>query len=197
MNLSLARPWVADAALPLLIFTIPAVILMLIPTVLLEGIILKLSLRLGWMQALKASLIANAASTVAGVPLATLLSYGANMALSPWIRQVVLRGRHWQSPTGDALMALANSAYISAYVGEAPWLLPVALLIILVPAYFISWAVENWIVGAVLRRGADVIEPAADRINCTVRRANFLSYSLLYVLAATILIRSQFSALLR
>ena len=43
-------------------------------------------------------------------------------------------------------MAIVNSVYISAYVGEAHWLLPAALLIILVPAYLISWKIEYWIV---------------------------------------------------
>jgi Na+/phosphate symporter len=67
MNIAL----LADAALPLVWFTLPAVILLLIPTVLIEGFLLKFWLRIPTWQALKASLIANAASTIAGVPLAT------------------------------------------------------------------------------------------------------------------------------
>jgi hypothetical protein len=39
-------------------------------------------------------------------------------------------------------MAILISVYISAYVVEARWLFPAALLTILVPAYLISWQIE-------------------------------------------------------
>lgn len=183
----------ADAALPLMWFTIPAVILMLIPTVLVEGFLLKLWLRIPTGRALKASSLANAASTIAGVPLATLLSFLANLALNPWTQRVLER-EHWQSPLGDILMAVANSYYISAYVAEARWILPAALLIILVPAFLISWLVEYWIVRWVVSKGPN--QPAENsRVNRAVRRANYASYAILFIVAATLLIRSQFRGL--
>ncbi len=196
MDIASPQLLLADAALPLVWFTMPAVVLMLIPTVLLEGFLLKFWLRISSRRALKASLIANAASTIAGVPLATLLAYLGTAAVSPWTRQIIQK-EHWQSPLGDFVMAIANSSYISAYVVEAPWLLPAALLIILVPAFFLSWLLEYWIVRGMLikRPAAGVTEPetvSAASINRAVRRANFVSYVLLFILIATVLIRSQF-----
>jgi hypothetical protein len=185
----------ADAALPLVWFTFPAVVLMLIPTVLLEGFLLKIWLRIPTGRAFKASLIANAASTIAGVPLARLLSYLATAAVSPWTRELTQK-EHWQSPLGDIVMAIANSTYISAYVVEAPWLLPAALLIILVPAYLLSWGIEYWIVKRlIIKQGtanAEPTEPSLQSINRAVRRANFVSYDILFAATAVMLIRSQF-----
>jgi hypothetical protein len=190
------RPVVlADAALPLIWFTMPAVVIMLIPTVLVEGLLLNFWLPLRIGRALKVSLAANAASTLAGVPISTLLSYGATVAVSPWTRQIVER-EHWQSPLGDVVMAIANSSYISAYVADAHWLLPTALLIILVPAYLLSWVVEYWVSKAILaRRGAEpgsISSISSGSLNRAVRRANFVSYTLLFAFIAWALIRSQF-----
>ena len=141
---------------------------------------------------LEASLLSNAASTIAGIPLATLLSCLANLALNPWT-QHLFQKEHWQSPIGDVLMAIANSYYISAYVAEARWLLPAALLIILVPAFVISWLIEYWIVRWVIGRSDQRSDNAA--VNRAVRRANYVSYALLFIVAATLLIRSQFRGL--
>jgi hypothetical protein len=200
MRLIMLPGLLADAALPLMWFTFPAVVLMLIPTVLIEGFLLKYWLRVRAGRALMGSLLANAASTLAGVPIATLLSYLANLALSPLMRRM-LQQEHWQSPAGDVLMAIANSWYISAYVAEARWLLPVALLIILVPAFLISWGLEFWIVKLWFgRRAKDLTAASVDRIppsdvSRAVRRANYVSYAFLFLIAATMLIRSQFSGL--
>lgn len=191
----------ADAALPLVWFTIPAVVLMLVPTVLLEGLLLKAWLHLSIRRALKASFLGNLASTLAGVPLATGLSYLANLALSPWTRQLMQK-EHWQSPIGDVLMATANSLYISAYVAEARWLLPAALLIVLIPAFLISWVLEYWIAKAIIIGASSVTLSETDypsvpacELNKAVRRANYVSYSLLFVLIAFLLIHSQFQGL--
>ncbi len=189
------RLLLADAALPLVWFTFPAVVLMLVPTVLLEGFLLKIWLRVPAGRALKASLVANAASTITGVPLATLLSYLAAIAVSPWTRTLAQK-EHWQSPLGDVVMAIVNSYYISAYVVEAPWLLPAALLIILVPAYLLSWGLEYWIVKRMVAKAASAsavnerLSPSS--VNRAVRRANFVSYTLLFVFVAWRLIWSQF-----
>jgi len=130
------------------------------------------------------------------VPLASLLAFIASIAVSPWIRNL-FQQEHWQSPLNDVLMSLANSVYISAYVGEAHWLLPAALLIILVPAYLISWWIEYLIVRRLILKNADHTSspetlPSAAAINRAVRRANFVSYVLLFAFIAIRLIRSQF-----
>jgi hypothetical protein len=183
----------ADAALPLIYFTLPSVILMLIPVILVEGVLLRVWLQTSIWRAMKVSALSNLASTLVGVPLASLLAFLGLWAVSPWSRQLVQR-HHWQSPLGDVVMAIVNSVYISAYVGEAHWLLPAALLIILVPAYLISWKVEYWIVKGMtitdLPASPDSPTPAA--INRAVRRANFVSYVLLYAFIAISLVRSQF-----
>ena len=190
-------PLLADAALPLVVFTLPAVAVSLIPVILLEGFLLKAWIPTSTIRALKASALSNIASAIAGVPLASLLANVASIAASPWIRNLTQQ-EHWQSPINDVLMALANSVYISAYVGEAPWLLPAALLIILVPAFLISWWIEYLIVRSLLRKNPDhnLPEkeiPSAAAINRAVRRANFVSYVLLFAFIVIWLAQSQFS----
>jgi hypothetical protein len=54
---------VADAALPLIYFTLPAVILMVVPVILLEGILLRIWLPTSTWKALKVSAVSNAVST--------------------------------------------------------------------------------------------------------------------------------------
>jgi hypothetical protein len=186
----------ADAALPLIYFTLPAVVLLLIPVILLEGFLLRVWIPTSIVQALKASAISNIASTIAGVPLATLLAYAGAMAVSPWSRKL-LEQEHWQSPLGDVVMAIVNSVYISAYVVEAHWLLPAALMIILVPAYLISWWIEYVIVRTLILKNPNHSSspeklPSAVAISRAVRRANFVSYALLFGFIAVRLVRSQF-----
>ena len=92
-------------------------------------------------------------------------------------------------------MAILNSVYISAYVVEARGLFPAALLTILVPAYLISWQIEYRTVKRMTINDAqgsrsEKTSPAA--INRAVRRANFVSYVLLYAIIAVRLVHSQF-----
>jgi hypothetical protein len=85
---------------------------------------------------------------------------------------------------GDVVMAILNSSYISAYVAEAPWIFPAALLIILVPAFLLSWGLEYWIAkklllnGVYVNSGDESLSPSS--IRRAVRRVNFVSYILLY-----------------
>jgi hypothetical protein len=183
---------IADAALPLIYFTLSAVILMLVPVILLEGVLLGIWLPTSTWEALKVSAVSNAISTLASVQLASPPAFSSIWAVSPWTQHPFERAL--AESAWYVLMAILNSVYISAYVVEARWLFPAALLTILVPAYLISWQIEYRIVKRMTindaqRSRSEKASPAA--INRAVRRANFASYGLLYAIIAIRLVHSQ------
>jgi hypothetical protein len=92
-------------------------------------------------------------------------------------------------------MAILNSVYISAYVAyvvEARWLFPAALLTILVPAYLLGRSNTDRPKKDHQRftKVSEKASPAA--IKRAVRRANFVNYGLLYAVMAIRLVHSQF-----
>lgn len=117
--------------------------LALIPIMLVESIILRWRLTLTWKESIKGGVIANLVSTIAGVPLSwgfmfifTVIAYTLESEFS----------FSWDSPVMMAIYFIFTSAWLAPYEWHyAAWLIPMALIIMLVPAYFLSLWIEYWI----------------------------------------------------
>ena len=120
-------------------------------------------------MAIKASSIANVATTVVGIPLA-------------WLALVVV-----QLATGGG-SAYGLETYLHKFLAvtwQAPWLVytdnwmfPAATLTLLVPFFFVSW----WIEYEIVKRTVVSFHPSG--LSSAVRNANLVSYGLLALVVA-------------
>jgi hypothetical protein len=168
----LPEPALADAGLPMLVITWPMMLLALAPVIVIEALVFH---RRGFP--FKASLISNAAanlvSTLVGIPLTWALLVFVEMAAVPLLVPVV------DSQAGKLGPAVVQSLLVALY---SPWLapfddstlrwaMPVAILILLAPFFWVSYRVE--------RRVIRMIKPdwPAGLTNSASFAANVYSYS--------------------
>jgi hypothetical protein len=170
-------PLLADVGLPMIFVQWPLALVGLVPVIVIEAFIIRRSLAVPTGRAFAAATKANLISTLAGVPLAwlmTLLVGGITVvpvifAADKW---------HWNmpSPLFEVFSFVFGVAWIFPPDGKA-WLIPLAAALLLVPTYFIS----VWIERPLYRRslqGADAV-----CLDSAVRRANMFSYIMLFLVA--------------
>lgn len=132
----------ANAGVPMLPIQGVFMFLALIPIMLVESIILRWRLALNWKESIKGGVIANLVSTIAGVP----LSWGFMFIFT--VIAYTLESEYnfsWDSPVMMAIYFIFTSAWFAPYEGHYAWLIPMALIIMLIPAYFLSLWIEYWV----------------------------------------------------
>ena len=116
--------------MPLLSAALPAVIY-------LEASLLRRWYSLDWPAALKPVILANAASTLLGIPFLwitlVLAQPGVAHLLEPSLRPSL--PRPW-------IELLLKTSWMDPMPAEHHWMIPVAFLILLIPAFFMTIAVE-------------------------------------------------------
>ncbi len=157
----------ADAGVPMLFLTLPAMLIALIPIIVVEAIVLGRRLGSSTVSRLKSVAIANMASTVVGLP----LTWAALVAL-----QLVTGGGAsygLATPAQKLLAVTWQAPWLIPYEKDLYWMLPAASIVLLVPFFFTSYFVEAPIVTR--------LEAAYARaqVRAAVLRANIYSYSLL------------------
>jgi hypothetical protein len=159
----------ADAGVPMLFLTFPAMLIALVPIVAIETIIVARVSGTTALARAKSVGLANLASTVVGVPIT-------------WIALVLLQmvsggGSAYglDTPSHKLLAVTWQAPWLIPYEGDLFWMIPAASLVLLVPFFFTSYFVEKLVVFR-LENGIsrDLLRPA-------VLRANFVSYMLLGV----------------
>ena len=155
----------ADAGVPMVFLTYPAMLVALVPVILLEAVVFQRRLLLGYKQVAWRVGVANAVSTVIGFPLTWILMVALQMltrggyayGISTWWSKVL--AVTWQSP------------WLIPYEQELYWMVPTAALVGLIPAFFASVFIEGHILKRLLKT-----TDAATTWQLTWR-ANRLSYS--------------------
>jgi hypothetical protein len=169
----------ADVGLPMIALTFPAMVVLLVPIVLLEAWVLRKWLSIGARTAIKASFLANAASTIVGVPGAWAVVLILEFFLPLSARSV----DGTRSPLEVAFSVLVRSAWI-APTRDTAWMIPVAVLGLLVPTYFASVLIEGLIIDHMLTWSDQEGVTLTDRnIHWAVWKANLVSYGLLALMA--------------
>ncbi len=165
--LGLSAPASANTGLPMIFVTFPGMIVALLPIILVESYVLSRQLAIPGRMAIKASSIANVATTVVGIPLTWLalvviqLATGGDQAygLDSYLHKFL--AVTWQAP------------WLIPYESDMYWMVPAATLTLLVPFFFVSW----WIEYQVVRR--TVVSSHPSGLSFAVRNANLASYGLL------------------
>jgi hypothetical protein len=206
MNLQLF----ADAGVPMIFLTMPAMMMLLIPIIIVEGLLCKKWLGLTTWQALKSNAVSNAASTVFGIPVAWGIMLGVEILAGAAVnRSQALH--NWQSPLANVIGFLLGSAWIAPPERNV-WMVPAATLVLLVPFFFASYLIEYFVlkamVGVTEAGPSSLAEEMASngkwqfgddegilvpnsRVRVAVRNANLITYGAMFIGAAIWLSREM------
>lgn len=150
----------ANAGVPMLFVMAPVFLFGLLPIIAVEAIWLKYRLALSAGVALKATAIANLASTLVGIPITWFALVILQMSTGGGgAHGIGLRAVTWQAP------------WLIPYEKDLPWMIPCAALFLNIPFFIASVFIE----ARVVRR----FIPPAKRLLLEVSIANAISYALL------------------
>lgn len=160
-------PIIANAGVPMLAIQWPLMLMALIPVVIVETLVCGRMLSCGPRQMFRPVLKANLVSTLAGVPLAWIVTGCSSGVVSPSGVERI------DTPAGIFNAVVLDAAWLFPYEDHLHWMIPAATLVLLVPTFVVSVLLEWWI----LRRACPGASPRAVVMSTFV--ANATSYLLL------------------
>jgi hypothetical protein len=172
----------ADAGVPMIFLTFPAMVLLLVPIIMVEAFVCKRFLRVSLWESIKANAASNVTSMVIGVPVAWAIMLAVEFFVFGSVVQIPSVSRvvdKWNSPLARVVSTILSSAWLSPDEKNLYWMIPVAAIVLLVPTYLLSVWVESYIVLAMLFVDQEDQSAAETRIQRAVRDANRVSYGLL------------------
>ena len=147
---------------------------LLIPIILIEGFIYKRHLNRELIHIGKAASAANVFTTFIGYPLSwfllLILQYPL-VILSAAIAKATGTSSTWFHLFAPVLMP----AWFAPFNWVQEWMLPVAAIVGLIPAYFVSVEFETWILTKFF------FDESKERLKSLCHRANQVSYLLLFM----------------
>jgi len=181
----------ANAGLPMISLAFPAMLMLLIPVVIVEGLLCRKWLRLTTWEAMKSNAVSNLASTIFGIPLAWVIMFAVEL-ISVGILGQFDAAYKWHSPLAQVIWVLVGSAWIGSLGREhAIWPIPAATLVLLVPFFLASYAIEYRVMKSIMRmREGGPPELPDGRVRIAVRNANLITYGAMFVAATVWLIFS-------
>jgi hypothetical protein len=160
----------ADAGVPMLFVTFPAMVLVLIPIILVETVVVARMLKLRAFPAAKPVAVANLASTFVGIPITWLMLVVLEFVTTDGGSAFGLR-----TFTQKFLSVVWQAPWLIPYGTDLSWMIPTASLVLLLPFFFASYWVESWVASWMLRtQSVGPVKPA-------VFTANLASYTLLAI----------------
>lgn len=171
---------VADAGVPMIFLGAPFALSVLIPVMAIECLVYSKTLQLSFSQTLKPTIFSNIASTILGYPLSWLLLLGLEFAttggFAPNISTVL----------GKIIAVTLQAAWLIPFENELYWMIPVAGLVGLIPAFFLSVLIEKWVLKKFFWKELPELKSAA-------WKANSYSYLMLVLILLGILFYSLLS----
>ena len=169
-----SSPASANIGVPMIAVFLPPLWLSLLPVILVEAWVMSRWLHLTPSRSLSASALGNIASTLVGVPLMWMFLAG--------IQLVVAGGARGLSSAGARLYAVTVQApWLIPYEEDLKWMIPLALLVLAIPAYLLSVFIEWRCILLFIQPNQ---RPQALRV---VAAANAVSYAILALLFAVVL----------
>ena len=162
----------ANAGLPMLAITLPALIIGLLPVIFIESLVLKKVLVRGFKDVFRVAFLSNIISTFVGVPITW-----AGLAL---FQMATGAGRAFGLETlADKFLAVSWQApWLLPYEGQIHWMIPASTMFLLIPFFFASWFIEYMIAKRMFKGLAKNI------ISQAIFKANIVSYVFMEILAS-------------
>ncbi len=167
-------PASANVGIPIIAFGLPGMVILLIPIILIEGTIYRRHLNHELIRVGKAVSAANVFTTFLGYPLSWLF-----LLIGQWILtilSVTIAKATGASSWGKFFTPVIMAAWLPPFKWFEDWMLPVAVMVNLVPAYFVSVGFETWILTKFFS------EEPKERLRSLCHRANMASYLLLFMI---------------
>ena len=169
-------PIIADVGVPMLVVQTPSLVITLPIVILIEALICAKSLNLPKKSALRAATIANLVSTIIGFPVLWFTLVFVQMLIGgggvpkltePWI---------------SIYSVTAQAAWLIPYEAKLYWMVPTAMLVLLVPTFFMSVFIERFF----YRRSLQAMAPDTDfrKISWNLHLA---SYGFLFIIGLVLL----------
>ena len=131
-----------NTGVPMMEPALMGMVVLLIPVVALEGWYASRKLELARVTIWATITLANVVSTLVGVPLAVWAHGALRGLLAPYgstVAKASFRGEFWSNLLG----VVSNAALLPPIDGQLYWMVPVALLVLLVPCYLASVLIET------------------------------------------------------
>ena len=176
----------ANAGLPMIVLAWPGMGLMLIPIIVLEVIALGRMLGIPRRRTILVVTVSNVVSTVVGIPITWAILVALQFFVSPLILGLVFRGLGGgeigsDSFLGRLIAVTFEAAWLVPRFEFRRWMIPTAMLVLLVPFFFASCFVEYHVTRLMMR------DFKAGVVKNAVRRANLVSYALLVLVVLGVL----------
>lgn len=173
----------ADAGIPMIVFSFPIMVGLLVFVVLIEAAYFRRRVNATWKDSLLSLGKANLLTTLVAFPLTWVVLVALEISLSVVLPKTLDGHKHFEAllntTPGRALGFILSSAWLLPT--KSKWPVVAAFIVLLVPAYFVSGWIEAVIVS---RRGWN---ESGSAVKGAVWRANLLSYLFLAVAGALIL----------
>lgn len=157
----------ADAGVPMLFVTFPAMLIALIPIIVVETFVLGRLVRARVLSAIKPVAIANVVSTVVGIPIAWFVLVFLELLTGGGSAYGLA------TPTQRFLAVTWQAPWLDPYGQDLSWMIPTASLVLLVPFFFVSYWIEALIVSSMMKSFPE------KQVRKAVFAANLSSYALL------------------
>lgn len=168
----------ADIGVPMIFIHWPLMLCALIPVIVIESLLIRRWVPLSYREAFTGCSVANAFSTLVGVPLAWIVMFALEFIVMMPVGLAADRW-HWKldSPIFHVLGFLFSIAWLVPVERHLHWMIPLAVALLLIPCFYAS----VWLESFTCRR----MWPSRDvlAVSRGVFRANLASYGLLFLLA--------------
>ncbi len=165
----------------MIILAWPAMVVLLIPVIVIEGLLCKKWLGLKSWQAIKTNALSNLASTIIGIPVAWAVMAAIEFGTMGLVGESNAL-QNWNSPIANVIFFLFSSAWLNPDLGEKAWVIPAATLVLLTPFFYASYWIEYFVVRNMV--GMPDGEPpnlAYPRVRIAVRNANLVTYGIMFL----------------
>jgi hypothetical protein len=130
----------ANAGVPMIVLSFPAMIIALLPVIFIETSIFRKIVLVPYKKSFFSNSIANALSTIVGFPIAWGLLFGL---------ELLTTGGHcgpgFDSIPNSMITVIVEAAWLCPHEDHLYWLIPTAFIISLIMAFFLSLVIEYFV----------------------------------------------------
>jgi hypothetical protein len=183
LMLALPSNALANAGLPMLALAWPGMFISLIPIVIIESWYLHRRLNIPFGRSTKIMTIANLESTIIGIPLAWAAMLLLEIGIGLLVSSLPFAQTLYNNTFASVVMTFFSAAWIAPDEKHAHWMVPLALIVLMIPFFFATWWIEYKSVKRQMK------EADSGEIKTATRNLNLISYgSLVSILAIWLIV---------
>lgn len=173
----LAFPTVAfaNAGLPMLAIVWPMSVPAFIPVVAVESWVVRRALNVSWRVAITQMVKGNVFSTLVGIPLAWVASVAVGFFLALLVMNATDSKSYPPQGVGEVGRIILSAPWLGPFREGGHWIVPLAMIVLLVPFFFASFWTETWYVSR------NLCPAAPKRARRAIWKANAYSYIGLFI----------------